>query len=82
MPPDRPAPPKIIPFYSLRLADLVSEKAVIVLQCRACRREGRLDVIPVLARRGPNFGVRELEGVVTCAECGRKGFAMVRVEWL
>jgi hypothetical protein len=82
MPPDRPSPDRVIPFYSLTLGDLVYPKAALIVWCGSCRREARLDVIPVLAKRGPAFGVRELDKVLTCAGCGRKGFANVRVEWL
>jgi len=72
----------VISFYSLRLSDLVYAKAILVISCRACRQEEHLKVIPLIGHRGPRFGVRDLERVVTCAQCKRQGFAMVRVEWL
>ena len=72
----------MIPFYSLRLADLVHPKGILVVRCGACRTEREVPKIPVLARRGPNYGVRELERVFTCSACSRRGFAMVHVVWL
>lgn len=77
---DGPSP--VVPFYSLRLGDLVHAKAVLAISCGACLREGHLDILPLLASRGPGMGVKELERVVTCTQCRRKGFALVRVEWL
>jgi hypothetical protein len=82
MPSDRPAPPTIIPFYSLRLRHIVVSKANLIITCGACRRIGMLDSIAVLAARGPECGVKELAKVLRCEVCGRKGFADVRVEWL
>ena len=80
MPPDRPTP-TTIPFYSLRLRHLVNAKANLVITCGACRRSGSLDPIALLAARGPEFGVRDLERALKCQACGRRGFANVRVEW-
>ena len=73
---------RVIPFYSLTLGDLVHPRAVLVVHCQACRTEREVQVVPVLARRGPAFGVRDLEKVFTCSACSRRGFAMVRVVWL
>ena len=72
---------RVIPFYSLRLRDLVHPKALLVVRCGACRTEREVPVIPVLARRGPNFSVRDLERVFSCTACSQQGFAMVRVVW-
>jgi hypothetical protein len=82
MPPDRPAPLTTIPFYSLRLRNLVHAKARIMVVCGACRRTGTLDPIAVLAAKGPKYGVKDLEKALRCEGCGQKGFAHVRVEWL
>jgi hypothetical protein len=81
-PPDRPAPPTVIPFYSLHLRHIVFSKANIIVSCGACRRTGTLDPIMVLAAKGPEFGVRDLERALRCDGCGRRGFARVHVEWL
>ena len=80
MPPDAPRPDRIIPFYSLALPDLVHPKAVLIVWCGACRREARLEVIPLLGRLGHRQGVRDLNKALTCSACSRKGFANVRVE--
>lgn len=77
---DDPAP--VIPFYDLVLGDLVHARAVLVVWCGACRREGRLAVLPVISKRGHGCGVRELGKVLTCAGFGRRGFADVQVEWI
>lgn len=76
------SPPTLVPFYSLTLGHLIHPKADLIVWCGACRRTGRLEVLPVLAQRGPAFGVRDLEKVLTCGRCDRRGFATVRVEWL
>lgn len=73
---------QVIPFYSLKLRNLVEVRALLVVWCSACRSERRVDPVPVIGRRGPDFGVRDLEKVFTCSRCGRKGFGSVRVEWL
>ena len=82
MPPPDDTSTRIIPFYSLRLGDLVSARAEILCWCGACRKERRVGVIPVLAKFGPGHGVRELEKTFTCPHCKRTGFGSVRVEWL
>lgn len=73
---------RVIPFYSLRLGDLVIPRAVIVMQCRACYRRDRVPVVPVLARFGPKYGVRDLERVHVCRGCHAKAHGVVSVEWL
>lgn len=74
-------PDTIIPFYSLTLANLVSARGRLVVWCRACRRTAYLDVIPVLAKRGPGKRVSDLGRFLTCDGCRQKGWADVRVEW-
>jgi hypothetical protein len=69
-------------FYSLRLRDLVHAKAILIITCGAIRRSGSLDPIALLASRGREFGVRDLERARKCQACGRRGFAHIRVEWL
>lgn len=71
-----------LPFYSLTLGHLMQPQAALVVSCGACRRTARVDVMPMLVRLGPGYGVRELERRLKCEQCGRKGFALVRVEWL
>ncbi len=71
-----------LPFYSLTLGHLVQPQAALVVSCGACRRTAQVDVLPLLVRLGPTFGVRELERRLTCEACGRKGFSLVQVEWL
>jgi hypothetical protein len=82
MPHDRPAPPTTIPFYSLRLRHLVISKAALIIVCGACRRTGTLDPVAILAAKGPEYGIRDLERALRCEGCGRRGFANVRVEWV
>lgn len=79
--PDEPRTDRVIPFYSLKLSDLVYPKAGLVVWCGACRREARLQVVPLIGKRGPDYGVRDLGKALTCGACGRRGFANVRVEW-
>ena len=64
MPPDRPG--VTLPFYSLRLRHLVTCKASVIVSCGACRRTGTLDPIALLAARGSEFGVRDLERALRC----------------
>jgi len=63
MPPPDDAATRIIPFYSLRLGDLVVPRATLVIQCRACSRVSRVSIIPVLSKFGHRYGVRDLEQV-------------------
>ena len=81
MPDDAPVQ-RVIPFYSLRLGDLVIPRAVIVIQCRACYWLDRVAVVPVLAKFGPKYGVRDLERVHVCRGCQAKAHGVVSVEWL
>lgn len=74
-------PHTVIPFYSLRLRHVVAAKGRIVVWCRACRRTGYLDPVDVIALRGPELGVRDLDKLLRCDGCGRKGFADVRMDW-
>lgn len=82
MPPSDDAATRIIPFYSLRLGDLVVPRAILVMQCKACRRVSRVAVVPVLAKFGHRYGVRDLERVHVCAGCAMRAHGSVTVEWL
>ena len=82
MPPDEPRPDRVSPFYNLVLANLVYPKAVLIVWCSACRREGRLHVVPVLAKRGPQYSVRDLRRSLTCNACGKRGLGNFSVEYL
>ena len=75
-------PATVIPFYALRLGHLIQAKADLVVTCDACRRVARLPVIPLACKRGPNYGVRDLERGLRCETCGMRGWASIRVEWL
>ncbi len=79
MPPDRQT---IIPMYALRLKHLVQAQARLVVTCKACRKTADADVLPLLHRLGPEYGVVETEKRLVCSACGQKGWASVRVEWL
>ena len=72
----------VIPFYALELSHLVRPVARLVVSCGACRQTREADVLPIYHKLGPTFGVRELERRMTCSNCGRRGFALVRVKWL
>jgi hypothetical protein len=74
-------PDTTIPFYALRLSHLVAAKAQLVVTCGACRKERVAEVLPIYHRLGPMYGVRDLEKRLTCGQCGRRGWASVRVEW-
>lgn len=81
MPPDD-APTRVIPFYSLRLGDLVIPRGILIIQCRACYKVARVPVVPVIIRFGHKFGVRDLERVHVCTACKMKAHGVVSVEWL
>ena len=72
----------VIPFYALTLSHLVQPSARLVVSCGACRQVREFDVLPLYGRLGPTYGVKALERRLTCSACGRKGWAMVSVEWL
>lgn len=76
------SPAPIIPFYSLTLGNLVAPRAALVASCGACRRIATVDVLPLLTKLGPGYGVVELQRRLRCEGCGRKGFTFTRVEWL
>ncbi len=76
------APATIIPFYALRLRHLIEPKAKLIVHCGACRKSVDADVLPILHKLGPEYGVKECEKRLTCSSCGQKGWAHVRVEWL
>lgn len=71
----------VIPFYALCLSHLVRPTAQLVVSCGACRKTREVDVLPLYGRLGPGYGVKALERRLTCSACGRRGFALVRVEW-
>ena len=75
-------PLPVIPFYSLTLGNLVAARAVLLAARGACSRQASMDVMPLLARLGPRFGVRDLERRLKRDRCGRKRLTTVRVEWL
>ena len=75
-------PHTVIPFYSLCLGDLVVPRGILIIQCRACYTVARVPVVPVLAKFGPRYGVRDLERVHVCAACKAKAHGFVTVEWL
>ena len=70
-----------IPFYALCLSHLVQPKARLVVSCGACRKTRKVDVLPLYHRLGPAYRVKALEKRLTCSGCGRKWFALVRIEW-
>jgi hypothetical protein len=72
----------VVPFYALRLRHLVEVQARLVVYCGACRKSAEVDVLPVLHKLGPEYGVKEVEKRLTCSKCGQKGWAKVSVEWL
>ena len=73
---------RTLPFYSLALGHLVQPQAVLTVYCGACRRTAQVDVLPLLVRLGPDYGVQELERRLTCGTCKRRGWSVVTVEWL
>jgi hypothetical protein len=70
-----------LPFYALRLKNLVDPKARLVVMCKACRRSGRAEVLPLVHKLGPEFGVKDCELRLVCSHCHQKGWASVTVEW-
>jgi hypothetical protein len=64
------------------LRHLVTPKAAAIIIYGTCHRVGRLDPVDLLAARGSDFGVKNLEAALRCDGCGRRGFAQVRVEWV
>ena len=79
MPPDDRT--LVIPFYALELSHLVQPTARLVVSCGACRSARTVDVLPLYHRLAPRYSVKALERRLTCSGCGRRGFALVRVEW-
>ncbi len=72
----------VIPFYALELGHLIRPVAQLVVTCGACRQSRVVEVLPLVHRLGPTYGVKGLERRLRCQGCGHRGFASVRAEWL
>ena len=75
MPPDPSR--RVMLFYSLRLADLITPKATLVVTCGACRRSSSLDVVSLARSRGPITGIKGIERGLRCAGCCHKEWASI-----
>ena len=82
MPSDDSSATRVIPFYSLRLGDLVVSRGTLIIHCHACSHVARVPVIPVLSKFGHRYGVKELERVHVCNRCQAKAHGFVTVDWL
>jgi len=73
---------KILPFYSIRLRDLVRPVAVLTVICEACKHRSEVDPFAYAASKGPDANLSELGKYLRCAECGMKGWVRFEVEWI
>ncbi|HEX6957574.1 MAG TPA: hypothetical protein VF194_06260 [Ferrovibrio sp.] len=73
--------PKRIPFYAIRLADLLDRPDMaLVAECWRCGHAARLDPVALAAARGENESLRWLEPKLRCKACGSRA-ALFRIEY-
>lgn len=73
--------PRLLPFYTIRLRDLVRPVAVVTVVCAACRHRAVVDPLTLAATKGPDATLRQLEPVLRCGHCGMKGWVHVELDW-
>ena len=72
----------VLPFYSIRLRDMVRPVAVLTVVCEACKRKTEVDPFEFAAKQGPDANLRQLAPLLRCGQCGMKGWVRFEVEWL
>ncbi len=76
-----PAGRSLIPFYALRVRDLIRPLADVEVTCQACRHSARIEVIALLASAGPEINVRQLEKRLRCESCQMRGWVTIGLHW-
>ena len=64
----------ILPFYALRLRDLVQPVAVLTVVCESRRHRAAADPFAFAAAKGPDTNLSQLAKVLRCEQCGMKGW--------
>jgi hypothetical protein len=72
---------KIIPFYALRLRNLITAKASLRVQCRFCATESELDVVALVWKLGPDADIRGIEKRLRCQKCRERGHSFLSLTW-
>jgi hypothetical protein len=72
---------KIIPFYALRLRDLITAKASLRVQCGFCATESELDVVALVWKLGPDADIRGIEKRLRCLKCRERGHSFMSLTW-
>ncbi|MFT2093125.1 hypothetical protein ACMS1Z_00350 [Acidiphilium multivorum] len=72
----------ILPFYAVRIRDLIAPRAVIEAQCKICRQRGELDPCDLLASSKADEQLRHVAERLTCKGCGIRGEAFIALRWL
>ena len=70
-----PEPPRMVPLYAARIADLRPGSEVL-LTCRACGHAAALPAILLRQRLGNDLLVKHLGRQFRCTRCGGKGAAL------
>jgi hypothetical protein len=73
---------KVLPFYALRLENLVRPRADLTVSCKTCGHEAVFPVIPVLIARGAKASMKDLERAFRCENCKIRGHVFIGVKWL
>jgi hypothetical protein len=72
----------VLPFYAVRIRDLIAPRAVIEAQCKICWQRGELDPCDLLASSGANEQIGNVAQRLTCKGCGIRGEAFISLQWL
>ncbi|MGR0188020.1 hypothetical protein [Azospirillum aestuarii] len=72
---------RLLPFYTIRLRDLMRPVAVLTVVCEACRHRLAVDPFAFAAAKGPDATLRQLERVLRCGHCGMKGWVRFELDW-
>lgn len=71
----------VLPFYAVRLENLIAPKAVLIVRCGFCSHESELDVIALACRHGPTTQLRALERKLRCRQCLMGGCGTFLLNW-
>ena len=72
----------VLPFYAVRLRDLIAPRAVIEARCKICGQRGELDPCDLLASSQASEQLRHVAERLTCKGCGIRGEAFIALRWL
>jgi hypothetical protein len=65
----------VIPFYTLRLGDLIRPRARLIATCGFCGRASTLDAVGLAYAEGPRTLLKSVEARLRCRGCAARGWS-------